>query len=64
MTGREGSPHDSFLAWLLNLPDEIAQAGEDHRPIVVEVAADAEVSVATLRLMSTLGVPVIVRPRG
>ncbi len=59
-----GSSPDSFLAGLLALPDLIAEAGEDHRPIVLEVSADAEVKVATLRLMATLGVPVIVRPRG
>ncbi len=59
---RYDSAPDSFNGWLLTLPDQIARAGEEHKPIVLEVAADADVSVATLRLMSSLGVPVVVRP--
>ncbi len=55
-------PPDSFNGWLMTLPDQIARAAEDHRPIALEVDPDANVSVATLRLMSALGVPVIVRP--
>jgi hypothetical protein len=56
------APKTTFNGWLLTLPDQIAQAGEDHRPIVLEVEHDQLVNVATLRLMKALGVPVIVRP--
>jgi hypothetical protein len=56
------APKDTFNGWLVTIPDQIERAGEDHKPIVLEVSHDQYVNVATLRLMEALGVPVIVRP--